>query len=331
MEEFECEVLIIGAGPAGLTAGIYCARANRNVIILEGKELSALERTKEIQNWPGEIDIQGKMLLKKFRDHALSYSENVRIIKGDVISLMLGMGVNMTSTRTANITSDVTIIATGRGNRKEIIKGESALLGYGVSYCALCDGPLYRDKVVYLYGDDEETLEDAFALHQMGCITHVITKKSIEELHELVSESTMHPHRHHDHHRQHHHLKDTGIEIFDNMEVIEAVANPEGIIEKIICKSIKPGQEEPESLIEFELNCLFILSHISSNSIFKKAGVDIDDKGNIKVDIEQSTNLKGVYAAGDVTGGLFQVVVATAEGTKAGINASKYFRQHKKK
>jgi len=331
MDEFECEVLIIGAGPAGLTAGIYCARANRNVIILEGKELTALERTKEIQNWPGEIDIKGKKLLKKFRDHALSYSENVRIIKGDVISLMLGMGVNMTSTRTANITSDVTIIATGRGNRKEIIKGESALLGYGVSYCALCDGPLYRDKVVYLYGNDEETLEDALALHQMECITHVITNKSIEELHELVRESTSHPHRHHDHHRRHHHLKDTGIEIFDNMVVIEAVANSEGIIEKIICKSTKTEEEEPESLIEFELSCLFILSHISSNSIFKKAGVDIDDRGNIKVDEEQSTNLKGVFAAGDVTGGLFQVVVATGEGAKAGINASKYLRQLKKK
>ena len=82
MDEFECEVLIIGAGPAGLTAGIYCARSNRNVIILEGKELSALERTKEIQNWPGEVDIKGKKLLLKFQDHAKSYSENVRIIEG---------------------------------------------------------------------------------------------------------------------------------------------------------------------------------------------------------------------------------------------------------
>ena len=313
MEEFECEVLIIGAGPAGLTAGIYCARANRNVIILKGKELSALEKTKEIQNWPGEIDIKGKHLLLKFREHALSYSENIRIIEGDVISLMLGMGVNMTSTRTANITSDVAIIATGSGNRKEIIKGESALLGYGVSYCALCDGPLYRDKVVYLYGNDEETLEDALALHQMGCITHVITKKSVEDLPEKIYE-----------------VKDAGIEVIDNFEVTEAVANPEGIIEKIICKSTKNDSGENTEFKEFELNCLFILSHISSNSIFKKAGVEIDDRGNIKVDEDQTTNLKGVYAAGDVTGGLFQVVIAVAEGAKAGIKACRYLRQLKK-
>jgi len=313
MDELKCEVLIIGAGPAGLTSGVYCARANRNVIILDGKELSALERAKEIQNWPGEIDIKGKHLLEKFRAHAVSYSENVRLIKGDVISLMLGMGVNMISTRTANITSDVVIIATGGGQRKEIIKGEGALLGYGISYCALCDGPLYKDKVVYLYGRDEEMLEDTLSLYQMGCKVHVITDVGSEELPEKVYD-----------------VKEKGIEVIENMEVIEAVADSEGIIQKIICKSTKPASEDAEEIREFELNCLFILSHISSNSVFKKAGVELDESGNIKVDEEQRTNLKGVYAAGDVTGGLFQVTFATAEGARAGINACKYLRHLKK-
>ena len=82
--------------------------------------------------------------------------------------------------------------------------------------------------------------------------------------------------------------------------------------------------------IEYELDCLFILSHIPSNSIFKKAGVILDENGNIKVNEHQETNVKGVYAAGDVTGGLFQVVFATAEGARAGINACKLIRQQKK-
>jgi thioredoxin reductase (NADPH) len=313
MDEFKCEVLIIGAGPAGLSAGIYCARANRDVIILDGKELSALLRTKEIQNWPGEIDTKGKYLLRKFRAHAESYSENVRIIKGDVISLLLGMGVNMTSTRTANITSDVVIIATGRGTRKEIIKGEEALLGYGVSYSALNDGRLYKDKLVYLYGRDEEMLEEAFALKQMGCRVHIITDVGIEKLPEKIYD-----------------VKEIGIEVFENLELIEVVPNSEGMIQKIICKSTKPESEDVEELKEFELSCLFILSHISSNSIFKKAGVELDNLGNIKVDEEQKSNLKGVYAAGDCTGGIFQVVFAVAEGARAGINACKYLRQLQK-
>ncbi|MFX1597346.1 MAG: NAD(P)/FAD-dependent oxidoreductase, partial [Promethearchaeota archaeon] len=120
------------------------------------------------------------------------------------------------------------------------------------------------------------------------------------------------------------------IEIIENMEVIEVIPDSEGMIQKIICKSTKPEPEDIEEIREFDLSCLFILSHISSNSIFKKSGVELDDMGNIKVDEEQKTNLKGVYAAGDCTGGIFQVVFAVAEGARAGINACKYLRQLKK-
>jgi len=313
MDDLKCEILIIGAGPAGLTAGIYCARANRDVIILDGKEQSALERAREIQNWPGEIEIKGKHLLAKFKEHTKSYSENIRIIKDDVISLMLGMGINMTSTRTTKITSDLVLITTGSGTRKEIIKGEDSLLGYGISYSVLWDGPSYKDKVVYLYGNDEKVMEDALTLKEMGCIVRIITELGITELPEKAYE-----------------VKDAGIEIFENMKIIEAIPNSEGMIQKIICKSTNPELEDVEKIKEFELSALFILSHISSNSIFKKAGVELDDMGNIKVDDEQKTNLKGVYAAGDCTGGMFQIVFAVAEGARAAINACKYFRQLKK-
>jgi len=310
--EYKCEVLIIGAGPAGLSAAVYCGRANRDSIILDGKEPSSLAKSNEIQNWLGEIDIIGFDLLEKFKKHAESY-ESVRILNGDVITLMLGMGKNMISTRTANITADVVVIATGTGKRKEVIKGEDNLLGYGVSYSAIWDGPLYKDKVVYLYGKDEEVMEDALVLNQMGCIVRVITDVGIEELPEKVYE-----------------VKNTGIEVIEKMEVIEAVPDSEGVIQKIICKSTEPKSEDTETIKEFELSCLFILSHISSNSIFKKAGVELDGMRNIKVDDEQKTNLSGVYAAGDCTGGLFQVVFAAAEGARAGINACKYLRQLKK-
>ena len=313
MDELKCEVLIIGAGPAGLSAGVYCARANRDVIILDGKELSALAQAKEIQNWPGEIEIKGKHLIEKFRTHTESYSENIRIIKDDVISLMLGMGVNRTTTRMTNIISDVVIIATGRGTRKEIIKGEDKLLGFGISYSILSDGPLYKDKVVYLLGKDEEMLEDALALQQMGCLVRIITDVGIDELSEMVYQ-----------------VEEAGIEIIENMEIIEAVPGSEVNIQKIICKSNTHEVENTDETTEFELDCLFILSHISSNSIFKKSGVELDEKGNIIVDDEQKTNLKGVYAAGDCTGGVFQVVFAAAEGARAGINACKYLRQLQK-
>ncbi|MBY8979393.1 MAG: FAD-dependent oxidoreductase [Candidatus Lokiarchaeota archaeon] len=312
LQEYKCEVLIIGAGPAGLSSAVYCGRANRNTIVLEGKELSSLAKTQEIQNWLGEIDATGLGLLDKFKKHAESY-ESVKIISGDVIELMLGMGTNVISTRTANITADVVVIATGTGKRKEVIKGEDILLGYGVSYGAIWDGPSYKNKVVYLYGKDEEVMEDALVLKQMGCIVRVITDVGIEELPENVNE-----------------VRNTGIEIIEKMEIIEAVPASNGMIQKIICKSTESQSGDIEIIKEFELSCLFIISHISSNSIFKKAGVELDDTRNIKVDSEQKTNIEGIYAAGDCTGGLFQVVFAAAEGARAGINACKYLRQLRK-
>jgi thioredoxin reductase (NADPH) len=311
-QDFKCEVLIVGAGPAGLSAALYCGRANRDTIVLEGKEPSSLTKTQEIQNWLGEINATGSGLLEKFKKHAESY-ESLKLMNGDVISLMLGMGTNLISTRTANISADVVIIATGTGERKEVIKGENGLLGYGVSYSALYDGPTYKDKLVYLYGRDEEVMEDALVLNQMGCKVRVISDVGIDELPKKVYD-----------------VKDAGIEVIEKMKVIEAISNSEGRIHKIICRPTESESDDVKKIEEFELSCLFIISHISSNSIFKKAGVELDDMRNIKVDDEQKTNIEGVYAAGDCTGGLFQVVFAAAEGARAGINACKYLRHLQK-
>jgi len=304
MKDYECEICIIGAGPAGLNAAVYCGRAGRDTLLIKGKQKGALEKTKEIENWIGVQKIEGQTLLKKFEEHAKSI-ENVRMIDGDVISLMLGMGKNMISTRSANITSDAVIIATGMGARKEIIEGESNLIGYGVSYCALCDGPLYVNKDVYLYGEDEELIEDALILDQMGCNVNIITLVSIEELPEKIKEA-----------------EQKGINLITNAEILEAEANAEGLLEKIKYKSTKTDE-----ITEIELDGLFIFSYVPSNSIFKKGGVELNGRGNIAVDEDQQTNLKGVFAAVDVTGVLFQVVFAAAEGARAGINAAKYVRQ----
>lgn len=307
LKEYECEIAIIGGGPAGLNAAIYCGRSNRDIIVLDGESPSALERTKEIDNWLGEHNINGKKLLNKFRNHVKKI-KNVRFMKGEAISLMLGIGKNMISTRSANITADAVIIATGRGERKDVIKGESDLVGYGVSYCALCDGPLYKERKVFLYGRSEEVLEDALVLDQMGCMVNIITKNSVDELPEKVEE-----------------VKSKGINIVDNMEITEVAQNSENKLDKIICKSTI--NEETK---EFDTDALFIFTHVPSNSIFQKAGVELDNKGNIIVDENQKTNLKGVYAAGDVTGGILQVIFAAAEGAKAGINAARYIRHIQK-
>lgn len=309
MEDYKTEILIIGDGPAGCSAAIYCGRAQRETILLSGKEESALLKAHEVSNYPGFDKITGKELLENFRGQVKKY-DSVKVIQGDVIAYMVGMGVNLISTRTGNITADTVIIATGKGQRKEKIKGEEALTGFGVSYCALCDGPLYRDRTVFLYGNDEEVLEEALILQQMGCIVKIMTEVGIDKLPKKIEE-----------------VKRNNIEVIDNCQIIEIIGNKKGIIEKIVCKSTDPAKQNE---MIFELDCLFILSHIPSNSIFKKGGVELDERGNIKIDKEQKTSVEGVFAAGDVTGGVYQVVFAAAEGARAGLNANKYLRQIKK-
>ena len=247
IKEYFCEILIIGAGPAGCSAAIYCGRANRDTIILEGKQDSALTQAKEIQNYPGYEKIKGQQLLEMFKKHAASL-ESVRIIKGDVISLMLGMGTNMISTRNSNITADAVIIATGGGQRKERIKGEEALSGFGVSYCALCDGPLYKEKTVYLYGNDEEVIEEALILQQMGCIVNVITELGIDELPGKVDE-----------------VKKSNIKVIDKAQIVEILGENQSHIKQIVCKSIDPNK--PDELLTFDLDCVFILTHIMKTGL----------------------------------------------------------------
>ncbi len=313
MDEYSCDVLIIGAGPAGLTAGLYCGRSGRDTIILEGKEPPAILLAKDIYNYPGFERIEGPKLQEHFRKPFKHY-KTVKFLPGDVISLMVGMGKNMISTRTANIMADAVIIATGRGLRKEKIKGEDSFLGYGVSYCALCDGPIYKGKTVYLYGSDEEMFEDGLILTDMGCNVKIIVPKQLDTLSGALVEKVKE-------------IKEKNIEIFENSEVIEIVGDSKGVVQKIVCKPI--SSSDPSENKIFSLSCLFIFSHVPSNAIFKKAGVDLDEHGNIKIDKDQHTNLKGIFAAGDVTGGLYQVVFATAEGAKAGIMACKYLHHLK--
>ena len=220
LKEYKCEILIVGSGPAGCSAAVYCGRASRDTIILDGKQDSALHQTKEIWNYPSYGTMTGPELLKRFKDHAKNH-ESVRMIEGDVISLMIGMGTHMVSTRTANIMADAVIIATGRGQRKELIKGEDSLAGFGVSYCALCDGPLYRDRVVVLYGNDEEVLEEALILKQMGCIVNIITEIGIDELPDKIND-----------------VQANNIKVYETSQIIEILGNVKGVVREITFKSM---------------------------------------------------------------------------------------------
>ena len=167
IKSLKTDVLIVGAGPAGLTAGIYVSRAGKKALILEGRAASRMAIPYTIENYPGIPAIDSRELLGLFRKQAVSFG--AEIVSGEAIAFALEGDPKYVTTKEAVIESAAVILATGRPIPKaHLVAGEERLIGQGVSYCATCDGPLFRGATVAAVGHAEEALEDVDALHAMG-------------------------------------------------------------------------------------------------------------------------------------------------------------------
>ncbi len=295
------EIVVIGSGPAGLTAGLYASRAGRKVLVLEGRAASRLSIGYELENYPSYISIGSQELLEKMRAHAQHFG--AEIMSGDAINFSLTTDPKYITTRDALIEAKAVIIATGRGISKDkMIPGEERLLGMGVSYCATCDGPLFRGQTVLALGNTDEAVEDILALKGMACDVRWIPGE--EEI--AVSES--------------------------RMKEIEEKEIP--VLKRARIKKIEGDRRVQKAIVEIEgkeeeldVAGIFIFREIPSTSLFSKAGVELDHKQCIKVDRFQRTNIEGVYAAGDVTCGGLQIVSAAGEGCVASLQAIGHIRK----
>ncbi len=300
LKNIKADILIIGAGPAGLTAGIYGARAGKKTVILEGRSASRLALGYEIENYPGFQSINSVDLLGKFKAQALHFG--ALFVTGDAIAFGFASDPKYVSTKDAFIEAGAVIIATGRPFPKErMIPGEDRLTGAGVSYCATCDGPLYRGSDVIAYGHSEEAVEELQVLAQMGCRVHWVpgskgTERARREAGGLVRK---------------------GIHVHVGAEVREIAGQKR--VEKVILE--KEGGRE-----ELAVAGVFIFREIPTAPFFSRAGITLDHKSCIAVDRFQRTNLPGVFAAGDVTCGGLQIASAVGEGCVAAIQALGYIR-----
>ncbi len=303
LESISTDVLIIGTGPAGLAAAIYTARAGLDTIVLGRRADSRLNGDWKIENYPGILSIEGSDLLEKFIEHAQTFG--AKFIETEVTDFILG-DPKLITTKRAAISAVSVILATGKGAaRKNLIHGEESLIGMGVSYCATCDGPIYRGRTVVAIGNNDEAAEDLLTLFQMGCNVIWISddREGIKVSPELLKE-----------------IRETDILIHENT----------------IVKEIK-GKEKVESIIietdegarELKIDAVFIFKAVPMTPLLKKAGVKIGDRNCIQVDRKQKTNLAGVFAAGDITCGGMQIVTAAGEGAVAGMQAIKYVRKNK--
>ncbi len=294
------ELGIIGAGPAGYAAAIYAERAGVKTIVFDmgfGGGLASV--SPNIENYPGFDSISGLDLVEKMKAQASKYTE---IKFGEEVVDVIKKE-NTFTIKTIKNKYNVTaiLLCTGTFYKKLEVTGERKFIGKGVSYCATCDGFFFKDKNVAVVGGGNSALIEAIYLKQIGCNqVHLIHRRN-----ELRAEKAYE-----------NEAQNKGI-IFHLNKVVEKI-NGKDKVETLTLKDTKSND-----LSELQIDGVFVsIGEEPKNILAKKLGVKLDDKGFILTDKEGRTNIKAVYAAGDITGGIRQVITACAEGATAALTST---------
>ena len=297
------DIVIIGSGPAGLSAAVYASRAKLKNLVLEKAVMSGGQvlNTYEVENYLGMKNINGFDMGMKFKEHAVAMG--AKFLADDVKRIEQINDHYCVVTQKEQIETRTVIIATGAKHRKLGVPGEERLSGKGVSYCATCDGAFFRNKVTAVVGGGDVAVEDAIFLSRMCKKVYVIHRRDSFRAAKLLTDRLME---------------------LENVEIIwdttvEEIKGEE-MTSSIIIKNKKTGQVE-----EKEVDGVFIAVGIEPNVAEFKDFVEQDESGYIKADETGKTSRKGIFAAGDVrTKMLRQIVTAVSDGANAVTSAEKY-------
>lgn len=300
------DVIILGSGPAGLSAAIYAQRAKLNALVVEEKPLSGgqILDTYEVDNYPGMRGMSGFELGMKFREHADALG--VKFYTAQVQKVRNADGWKEVVTDQDTLQAKTIILAMGANHRKLGVPGEEALSGMGVSYCATCDGAFFKGKTVAVVGGGDVALEDALFLAR-GCEKVYLIHRR-EELRgaKILQEQVQ---------------QTENIEILWNSEVKEIQG--EGKVEKI---TVNNNIEETDS--QLEVQGVFIAVGIQPNNEAVKDVVALDEQGYVKALENTVTSQPGIFAAGDIrTKQLRQVITAAADGANAVTSVERFLLQ----
>jgi len=304
------DVIIIGAGPAGMSASVYTARKNLNTLILSKDIGGQTAISGEVDNYLGYQLVSGQELVKKFQEHIDKFDCIISKIGEPVENIKKSNSSFQIKTTIGEYEAKTIIIASGKQPRKLNVSGEEKFIGKGVTYCATCDGPLFANKIVAIIGGGNSALESTIQMSQIATKVFLINNsdkfaKTAEQV--LIDK----------------------VENNDKIEILHNTNTKEFIGKKFL-KQIKVEANGKERLLDVQGGFIEIGS-IPSVDFLKQADVTIklNQWNEIIIDKKNMTNIDGVFAAGDVTDVLEkQVVVAAGEGAKAAMQASEWLNKH---
>ncbi|MGA2681667.1 MAG: FAD-dependent oxidoreductase [Candidatus Bathyarchaeia archaeon] len=307
-ENKNVDVLIIGSGPAGLTAAIYSAWLGLKTVVLESGIVGGRAwLAPKIENFPGfEFGIKGNDLAEKMRLQALRFHAEI-LEAEEVVGLDLTGECKRVVSRKQTYGASALIIATGTQRRKLLVAGETDFVGRGVSYCVTCDGPLFKNATVAVVGNGEEAAIDALFMADLASQVLLVSEQQ-----ELNIEGTLMDR-----------LKNKL-----NIEIIKGQVLK--IVGEQVVNALRILEFDSRREVERTVKGIFVsLGGVPMTTIIKNAGVATDPTGCLIVDRQQKTSVEGVFAAGDCTCGGMQVVTAAGEGAMAAMRASAYVRKVK--
>jgi thioredoxin reductase (NADPH) len=300
----EQDIVIIGGGPAGLTAALYAGRAAANPLVIIGEAVGGQAATShEIENYPGFPEgVGGAALAQQMQSHAERFGANILFDKATSVDFKTHPF--KVSTRTQEFTVKTVIVSTGSTPRKLGVPGEKEYAGHGVSYCGTCDGYFFKDKDIVVVGGGNSAIDESLFLTRLVSSIKIVHRRDKLRADPILQERA---------------LKEPKIEFVWN-SVVEEILGEGGEANAVRLCNVQTG-----TVSTVETRGVFIyIGHVPNTKVFR-GQLELDEQGYIVTDRRQRTSVPGVFAAGDVQDAIFrQIVTAAGTGSAAAIEAIRY-------
>lgn len=298
------DIVIIGGGPAGLTAGLYTTRAKQNVLLID-KGMGGggmITKASQVDNYPGFPDgISGFKLGELMQQQATKFG--LKIITAEVTAIELKQGEKVIKTSEGDFTARAVIIASGSERQKLGVPGEKEFNGRGVSYCATCDAPFFNDKAVAVVGGGDAAIDEAMHLAKVASTVTVLHRRDQLRATAVLQEKA---------------FAEPKIEFLWN-SVVEAIEGND-FVEKLRLRNVKSGEK---SILE--VAGVFVSVGVKPNTDYLKGVLPLDATNHIVTNEKMETEIAGIFAVGDIrAGSIRQAITAAGDGATAAVYAEKF-------